>query len=175
VSFKRAVEITLDFEGEQSDHPEDPGGLTRFGIAQRWHPTVDVAALDRAGAMHLLCTEYWRPIRGDSLPWPLAAAVFDHAVHSGPRQAVIALQRAAGAPPDGIVGTRTLAAVADAAPRALLAEVLALRARELARTGKATFVAGWMARLAQLGLLLGMELAQTPQEPRVTLRARPGE
>jgi len=117
-----------------------------------------VAELSRAEAVDLLEARYWFPIRGDMLPWPLAAAVFDHAVHSGPAQAAIALQRAVGARRDGIIGERTLAAVAARPQRGLLAHVLELRVRELVREGRGVFTVGWMARVANLSLVCGLEL-----------------
>jgi lysozyme family protein len=162
--FERAVEITLGYEGEESNHPDDPGGLTRFGIAQKWHPEVDVAALTRAEAIHLLEVSYWWPIQGELLPWPLGAATFDHAVHSGARRAVAALQEACGAFPDGSLGPLTRAALArawPASPRGVLGAALRIRARELAKAPKAgPFLSGWMARVADLGLLCGYELGQ---------------
>lgn len=158
MSFRRAAEITLAYEGEDSDHTADPGGRTRFGIAQRWHPGIDVAKLTREQAVDLLEIHYWTPIRGDQLPWPLAAAVFDHAVHGGPASAAKALQRAVGAKPDGRIGPLTLAAVATAPQRALIADVLRRRARELAAEGNPAFLAGWMARITDLALALGAAL-----------------
>lgn len=156
--FEQAVAITLAYEGEDSDHPQDTGGRTRFGIAQRWHPDVVVAELSRAEAIDLLDRRYWFPIRGDLLPWPLAAAVFDHAVHSGPGSAAIALQRAVGVARDGIIGAQTLAAVAARPQPGVLAQVLELRVRELLREGKGAFIVGWMARVANLALVCGLEL-----------------
>lgn len=163
--FERAVEVTLSYEGEESNHPKDPGGLTRFGIAQRWHPGVKVAELTRAEAVELLERLYWFPIRGDLLPWPLGLAVFDHAVHSGPGQAIWALQKAVGADPDRLLGPKTRAALAGAwevSPRAVLALTEALRSRELAAEPHApTFLGGWLIRLADLGILCGYELGWT--------------
>lgn len=158
--FERAVEITLGYEGEESDHPQDPGGYTRYGIAQRWHPDVKVRELSRADAIALLETRYWFPIRGELLPWPLAAAIFDHAVHSGPGTAARALQRAVGVEADGAIGPITRAALAELPQRAILAECFRRRVRELALEGRPVFMAGWLARVADLGLVCGFELGQ---------------
>lgn len=155
------MEITLAYEGEQSDHPKDTGGFTRWGVAQRWHPNINVAALSRAECIDILEREYWFPIQGELLPWPLCVATFDHAVHSGPHAATIALQRASGASPDGIVGPLTRAAVGRAweeTPRAVLAECIRLRTRELVRAKQLDFMGGWMARVSDLSLVCGFEL-----------------
>lgn len=161
--FEQAVALTLDYEGEQSDHPQDPGGLTRYGISQRWHPKIDVAKLTRADAIVLLEQLYWFPLRGDLLPWPLAAAVFDHGVHSGVPTAAMSLQRAAGVGADGAIGPITRAAIEaiwarpDGA-RPFLDDVLLRRVRELAAEGKPVFMPGWMARVADLSFFCGYEL-----------------
>lgn len=177
VHFQRALEITLDFEGEESDDPHDAGGFTRWGIAQAWHPEIDVRQLDRQGAVDLLYTDYWRPIHGAALPWPLAAAMFDYAVHSGPGDAIKALQRGLGVLADGRVGRVTLGALAkrklEAQPRAMHLTLLGLqrrRIRELfgeaqARPESEGYLAGWMLRVAELGVLCGVELGRTPWDP----------
>ena len=49
--FERAIEIVLAHEGETyTDHPNDHGGPTKYGIAQRWNPDVNVRELTRAQA-----------------------------------------------------------------------------------------------------------------------------
>ncbi len=174
LNFDRAVEITLDFEGEWSNDSFDPGGLTRWGIAQRWHPGIDVANLTRAGAIEILRAEYWQPIQGPRLPWPLAAATFDHAVHSGAPHAIQALQRGLGVAADGIMGRKTLAALASRGPArtSLRAQYLTLVGQQrrriaelLAEPHAPLFQLGWMCRVAELGMLCGVELGRTPWDP----------
>jgi len=161
-TFERAVEITLAYEGEESSDPRDPGGLTRFGISQRWHPNIKVAELTRGQAIDYLERLYWFPVRGDLLPWPLCAALFDHAVHSGPDCAIRTLQAAVGTPIDGLLGPRSRAALGkawEASPRAVVAQCIRLRTLELAGEKSApAFIGGWMARVADLHGLCGYEL-----------------
>ena len=45
--------------GGYSKDPDDPGGETKYGIAQRDHPGVDIAELTMDGAVVILRTEYW--------------------------------------------------------------------------------------------------------------------
>lgn len=165
MSFEVAVSLTIDFEGggRISRDPDDPGGVTRWGIAQRWHPEVDVARLTRGEAVEILRAEYWRPVGGPELAWPLAAVVFDHAVHSGAPTAAQALQRTVGAKPDGRVGPKTLAAAMVAWRPAAVATLDALVARrigELIDEGRPKYLAGWMRRCAKLALWAGHELAR---------------
>ena len=53
---------------------------------------------------------YWAKIQGDDLPSGIDYAVFDAAVHSGPRQAARWLQDALGVIIDWTIGSQTLAA-----------------------------------------------------------------
>lgn len=67
-----------------NDDPHDPGGVTKFGIAQRWHPGVDVKNLTIAQAIAIYKTEYWDKWKCDGLPDAWALFVFDSAVQHPP-------------------------------------------------------------------------------------------
>lgn len=107
--YALALIFVLDHEGGFVDHPADPGGATNLGISLRFLRALgtslgdvdqdgdidaeDVQALTREDASRLYRTQFWEPLRLDELPVPLAMAVFDFAVNTGPRQAVRDLQR----------------------------------------------------------------------------------
>ena len=93
--FLRYWPTLLRFEGGATvtEHPADPGGLTKYGISQRAHPTLDIRALTEAEAQALYHRRYWTPAGCDALAWPLNAAVFDTAVHSGVSKAQALLAR----------------------------------------------------------------------------------
>jgi lysozyme family protein len=168
--FQRAVAITLLYEGVYSDDPDDPGRLTRWGISQRWHPELDVSKLDRQRAIDLLWSDYWRPAGCERLPWPLCAAIFDHAVHSGCPSAVRALQRASGATGDGIFGPLTLTCALTAFqrdPEKLLTAILRRRAEELVQENRPKYLPGWLWRLCDLALRCGRDLEGAEAEARV--------
>ena len=163
MSFETAVALTIGFEGNGriSRDPNDPGGVTRWGIAQRWHPGIDVEKLTRAGAVEILFADYWAPLRGHELPWPLAAVAFDHAVHSGAPDAAEALQRTIGAKPDGRVGPLSLRAAWGAWGRSAeltLEALLRRRIVELIEEARPDYLAGWMGRCSTLGIWAGREL-----------------
>jgi len=163
-AFERCVELVLQLEGEYSDHRDDAGGLTRWGISQRAYPKLDLSTLTRSGAIALYRKDYWRRILGDDLPPALALVLFDWAVHSGVSAAVTRLQRIVGAEPDGRLGKRTLAAALRYEPRKLVLELLRQRGRELCelseKPGQGVFRVGWMARLATVALECGRELRE---------------
>ena len=59
LSYALRNEVGGSKNGGLTDDPADPGGLTKFGICQRDHPTVDIRALTLAGAIAILTDEYW--------------------------------------------------------------------------------------------------------------------
>jgi lysozyme family protein len=149
--FKAALAFTLKWEGDLVDHPDDPGGLTNFGISQRAYPDEDIRGISRKRVEQIYRDDYWDQILGDQLPPEVAFVVFDYAVNSGVIRAVSALQRAAHAPADGVMGPVTLHALSFYAVPHLVEQVLQDRGRHFLRLGRhpkyASFLAGWMARL----------------------------
>lgn len=107
--FDRCFQIVVGHEGGYVNNPSDPGGETKFGICKRDYPHLDIKALtiDQAQAIYL--ANYWQPIKGDSLPWPLCLYVFDCAVNQGVRPAVMMLQQTIDTAQDGIPGVQTIA------------------------------------------------------------------
>lgn len=138
--FARALEVVLLHEGVDSDHPQDPGGATRYGISlaflralgdldrDGWAEgdldrdgdvdAVDIRLLDRARAVELYRTQFWDRYGYARFPYSIGLRVFSFAVNMGPRSAHRCLQRAAraaGGPSlvdDGIIGPLTRAGVA---------------------------------------------------------------
>lgn len=110
-AFDRAFEIVIGHEGDLSDDPRDPGGLTRYGISKRAHPTVDVRNLTLAQAKQIYLERYWLPLHADAMPEAVAVQVFDAAVNHGLKPAVKMMQRALQVPDDGVIGPVTLRAM----------------------------------------------------------------
>lgn len=151
-NFDRAFRELVGNEGGYSNHPDDPGGETNWGI------TVAIARengyvgamkdMDQTVAKTIYARKYWLSAF-DSLPYPVAFQVFDGAVNSGVGQAVRWLQRAVGVADDGKLGPITLSAVL-AAPVA--SAVLLFNAERLAfMTNLSTwpsFGKGWARRIA---------------------------
>jgi len=114
--------------GEYTNTPGDPGGPTRWGISLRmlsaWRgkscTAQDVQALEEAEALDIYRQEFWHLIAGDQLPPGINLMTFDCAVNQGPGHAVRWLQAAAGVPADGILGSKTLQAVAESLPSILI-------------------------------------------------------
>jgi lysozyme family protein len=117
VNFDAAFDILLGHEGAYSRHPSDPGGETMYGITRKVAVqegyTGDMHVLPREFAKQVYRKRYWDAIRADELPEALRFHVFDAAVNSGPKQAIVWLQRALDVGDDGILGPVTMKAAQD--------------------------------------------------------------
>lgn len=155
MNFDTAFDLLLGHEGGYSDHADDPGGKTRYGIteavARQAGYTGDMRELPVEVAKQIYLERYWKPIRADDLPPGTRYTVFDAAVNSGPTQAARWLQRALGVEADGIIGTRTLQAAYAQDARALRLRMLAQRLRFMAGLPNwPAFSRGWAKRIADL-------------------------
>jgi lysozyme family protein len=99
----RAVGYTHD--------PVDAGGETKFGVAKRANPTINITALTWAGALEIYYTHYWLAGKCDKLPAGVAVLHFDGCVNFGVEQAGEFLQRSVSVQVDGSIGDITIDAV----------------------------------------------------------------
>lgn len=155
MNFTTALALLLEHEGGFSDHADDPGGATRFGIteavARRVGYRGDMRELPLELAERIYLEEYWKPVRADELPHGVRYVVFDAAVNSGVGQAVRWLQRAVGVKDDGVIGPVTLAAVNQYPAENLRLAFLAQRLRFMTRLPNwPAFSRGWARRIADL-------------------------
>jgi lysozyme family protein len=150
MNFDEAFALLIPREGGYVNDPNDPGGETKFGISKRSYPHLDIANLTLEQAKVIYLTDYWNKALCPSFPDPLRFQLFDTAVNSGARQAVVLLQRALGVTDDGIAGSKTMEAVASVSSvPALTIRFLAARLRFVA--GLSTwdyFSRGWARRIA---------------------------
>jgi lysozyme family protein len=164
--FEDAVRVVLQHEGGFADNPNDPGGVTNYGISSRWLHSVglpcsreDVLALTVERATELYREYWWDPQRfGDIADQTIATKCFDMAVNAGPRQANILLQRALAylekpVKVDGVIGLITLVAINSCDPAALLGELTRAyshfyKGLVATRPDLSGFLAGWLKRAA---------------------------
>jgi len=101
-TFEKALQFVLKWEGGYSYNPNDPGGLTIFGISQRSYPK-EVAKMNELWkqgkkqealniAKEIYRKNYWNKIKGDELPFPIDFVAFDTAVNMGVATASSLLQ-----------------------------------------------------------------------------------
>lgn len=155
MNFETCFAKLLGHEGDFSDHKDDPGGATRFGITEAVAREVgyrgDMRELPLDLAKRIYLERYWKPISADDLPPGIRYIVFDGAVNSGPGQSVKWLQRALGVVDDGKIGPKTLAAAYAQNADALRCRILAQRLRFMSGLANwPAFSRGWARRICDL-------------------------
>ena len=81
--FNTAVALVLKHEGGLVDNPQDPGGLTNFGISKRAYPSLDIANLTVEDAKAIYQRDYWAPFMEQEVDQRVANAALDTAVNQG--------------------------------------------------------------------------------------------
>lgn len=148
--FRVFIERLLDHEGGYVNHPNDPGGETKWGISKRSYPHLNIRDLTRDAAIEIYRSDFWDLSEADQLPPPVAFQLLDAAVNSGIPQATRWLQRAVGVADDGHVGSVTLAAIRAADPADLVMQFNAERLDFMTKlAGWQTFGKGWARRVSQ--------------------------
>lgn len=131
-SFKSSCLATLEHEGGYANNPNDHGQETYMGISRRWFPDwegwgeidrIKARRPIRMGETNLVDVNlvfpvyrkhFWDAIAGDKLPdQNIADQVFDHAVTSGPADAIKLLQKVFVVDMDGVIGPNTLRALVE--------------------------------------------------------------
>ncbi|MFD1985561.1 glycoside hydrolase family 108 protein [Mesorhizobium newzealandense] len=155
--------VTLKYEGGYSDNRNDRGNWTgghvgvgtlkgtKYGIAAHVYPALDIKNLTLDDAKSIYERDYWKKVRGDSLPCGVDLATFDAGVMSGPRRGVRWLQGAVGAKQDGIVGNETIAKALAANGKVTIQRICAKR-RGFVQSllSSAHFGKGWSRRVAEV-------------------------
>jgi lysozyme family protein len=171
MQFTFKWEIVRDRNGRVvAEHdPNDPGGVTKYGIDKSAHPNLsvsDIENLTQAQAVAIYRQENWQDTHAVQLPKRFAQVVFDMSVLDGTSRAIRALQRAVGAGVDGDAGPLTIAAANQAAgtaarQNAALDTMLDLREQRyrdlvVARPNLRRYLNGWLNRSHDLRALVGI-------------------
>lgn len=157
MDFWEAYPILQDFEGHGSlsDHPDDPGGATKWGITEAVARASGydgkMENLTLGTAMSITQMKYWDAVQADKLPVEIRYLVFDGAFNSGVRQSIKWLQRACKIKDDGVIGPQTLAALQKNDPNVLKMRICSERLFFLTGLRNFTiFGRGWVNRVAQI-------------------------
>lgn len=165
VRFSEAFDLTVKtWEGGDQLHevPGDPGGLTRWGVAQRFHPDVDVRHMTEEQARNFYHENFWRAVQAPRMPPAVRWDVFDYAVNRHPDTSIRTLQHAIslcnmarGRMPisvDGRVGPQTLGHLQQLPAERVVRVFRALRSRYYVtrvenKPSQAKFLEGWLDRV----------------------------
>lgn len=158
--FERLIGFVLEHEGGLADDPDDPGGITKYGISLRSYPHLGangIRNLTIEDAKGIYYQDWWLPLKCPQIhDDKVAQKYLDTCVNTGKRTGTKILQRALQMigyriTVDGAIGPKTLAAVNAADPQALL---VAMRQQQKAHYERLIqknpelkkFRRGWMAR-----------------------------
>jgi lysozyme family protein len=186
-SYAQALAALLIHEGGYSNHPDDPGGPTNWGItladARRyWKGDAiadDVRQMPQSVARKIYRERYWDALRCDDLPAGVDYAVFDYGVNSGVGRAGKVLRRVLELPDNtSAVTDAVIAAANDADATQAVSAICAERMAFLKslRTFP-VFGRGWTRRVAsvQAGALAMARNEAVRDAPSSSLDASTGK
>lgn len=161
MTFDEAFAALIGNEGGLSMNSKDRGNWTggkqgvgilkgsKYGISAMSYPDEDIANLTLERAKAIYARDFWTQAGCDIVPDGIKFDLFDMAVNSGPRAARMCLQAAAGVITDGLLGEKSIAAIAAMDPQRLLARFNGARLKSM--TDMAAWPdqgRGWARRIA---------------------------
>lgn len=170
-SFLKAYQYTMDKEGwgTETNHPWDPGGRTRYGIAEnRWPDMWRHGPPTETEAVDFYRQEFWEKLHVEAIQSAaIRGEVFDTAVLCGPGNARRFLQSAYNLVcqerpwllVDGIIGPVTTGSVnallrLPNRERAMIGAQNGLQFEYFRMIGNRTAMVGWCANRLGVGELL---------------------
>jgi hypothetical protein len=130
----------VDYEGSSHD-PEDPGGVTKYGISSRSYPQIDVKSLTRAQAAEIIKKDFYYGLGIDEFKsLRLQHALLHMVVLIGPKALDIANE---------VEDLEALKQITDSSPRLpkILKELKKQYANYLRGLNQPKFVKGWLRRV----------------------------
>lgn len=123
--YIRAFNEIIGIEGGYSDHPDDRGGPTKYGVtresARAWGYEGDMRNFSLQNARDFYYEEFWTKYRFDEIDDErIQLEIFEQAINMGPNRAVRHLQltynglvesKSERIAEDGIMGPNTLSAI----------------------------------------------------------------
>ncbi len=85
MKFEKYMEHIFKWEGDPGyvNHPSDPGGETKYGIAKTFYPHLDIKNLTKEEAIEIYRTDYFNKNGIDKLPDFIQLSYFDSCVNQG--------------------------------------------------------------------------------------------
>jgi len=155
-TFEEIIEVVLEHEGGYVNDPHDRGGETKYGIAKKFNPDVDIKNLTKEGANEIYYEKYWKPSKADQVPDRLKHIYFDMVVNFGQGGAVKVLQQAAvskghNIEVDGGIGPATIKAIQNVeTDRVRSYRVLKFAKIVINKPSQEKFWLGWFRRASEV-------------------------
>lgn len=161
-NWDKCFDLVMASEGGFSDDIRDKGnhmpdgrpGCTNLGVTmmtweiyvQRQATVDEMRTLTREDVKPLYKKMFWDKVWGDRMPSGIDYLLFDFAVNAGPSRAILCLQEAVGAYPDGLIGPLTYAATVMHKPKELIELYTAFKEKFYINLHNATYEKGWLNR-----------------------------
>jgi len=154
--FKSVFKKLMDLEGWDTvtDDPDDPGGLTKYGISKKSYPDLYIRGLTIDDAMNLYYKDFWQTVGFHRIhDKGLATKIFCTGVVMGPYPATRHLQNACnilggGLKVDGVFGPISAAWVNDYRhPDAIESAFEVYAGQYVFDLKKEKYIAGWLIRI----------------------------
>jgi lysozyme family protein len=178
-SYDAALTRVLAHEGGYSNHPDDPGGPTNFGITiadyRRYvkpgATVADIRAMTVDEARTIYRARYWDALSCDALPSGVDYAVFDYGVNSGIGRSGRVLRRLLKLPDTSSAVTDDVIRAAAAADAGRLVAAICDERLAFLRSLKTwpVFGNGWSRRVAEVRAA-ALAMAAAPRPPADTAR-----
>jgi lysozyme family protein len=155
-TIDKEINDILQREGGFVNNPDDKGGPTAFGISKKANPDAWVngpPTIDQAREIYK--RKYvFGPGFDKITDEKLQAQLVDYGVNSGPMIAIQKLQQIVGVKVDGVLGPKTLAAVAMFQPRDVSNHLAVLRVKMIGNIvsrnpSQLKFLNGWISRACE--------------------------
>ena len=155
MNFDEAFVELMAHEGGYSNHHDDNGGITMLGVtaevARDFGYMGDMRRLPVSVAKEIYKKRYWDVVRSEEMPAAIRYALFDAAVNSGTKRAIMWLQMAVGVVADGVLGAKTMGKIAAADPTELKLRMISNRLLFMTNLSDwKSFGAGWSRRIAAI-------------------------
>lgn len=181
-NYLKTVPYIMDFEGGLTDHPNDIGGITKYGVSLRFAKDTgdlelfdkdhdndidrnDIKLLSKEDAANAFKKYFWDKLKLDDISSEKKAfVVYDTAVNSGIGNAVPLMQRTLvklgyHIDVDGKFGPKTFSAFQDADEDIFCEEFLELRTNFYykiveRKPSQRVFIRGWLNRIKEIKNIL---------------------
>lgn len=158
MNFETAFnKIIFDHEGGEkiTNHKNDRGGKTKWGISQKSYPNLDIAKLTIDDARAIYKRDYWDKVKGDLFPYSISFALFDQAINRGVIPSIKTAQTVTGVSVDGIIGPNTISAIQKSNAPTFVKNFLKQSEKEYHKIvandeTQGVFLEGWLNRLASI-------------------------
>jgi lysozyme family protein len=155
--FEEGLDHAMQWEGVETNDPDDKGGHTKFGIAKTYHPEVNINTLTFEQAKQIYWNDYWQRYFSE-MNEILVLKLFDLCINPGVSVTIRMLQGVLNdrynykLKIDGVLGPITAAAANSVNnQQSLYSRFIYVMSKELEERSKkrknSKYLDGWLNRL----------------------------